>query len=333
MVRALSFACLAGAAQSADICSLYAISGDSCSESELRCDYTKYAKLAEKSLADGTCADQGYTIETSTSTKTYPIVGDIKVTTYSQGLEADTCSLFAITYGNCFETELRCDYTKYAKLEDKTLADGTCADQGYTIETDTSTTTYPIVGDVKVTVYEQGLEADTCSLFAITGDSCSESELRCDYTKYAKLAEKSLADGTCADQGYTIETSTSTKTYPIVGDIKVTTYSQGMLETKEAETCCVDDACVAPKVKYYSVDLKHGFCGEACMDPAKFGIYKIFEKNLTLSESLNPCSEQFTPFGTHYTEYNDTVTHGLPGVLTVTLDLYGPGPALGAVSV
>ena len=115
MVRALSFACLAGAAQSADICSLYAISGDSCSESKLRCDYTKYAKLAEKSLADGTCADQGYTIETSTSTKTYPIVGDIEITTYSQGLKADTCSLFAITGYSCSESKLRCDYTKYAK--------------------------------------------------------------------------------------------------------------------------------------------------------------------------------------------------------------------------
>jgi len=282
MVRALSFAFLAGAAQSADNCPLYAITADNstkpvevtCSETNVGCLYTSFAKTADPSLVEGSCADQRYTIVASNTTTTYPFFPDyvIVVTKYCSNAEC-------------------------------------------------------------VAPYSQGLQADTCSLFAITGDSCSESELRCDYTKYAKLAEKALADGTCADQGYTVETSTSTKTYPIVGDIKVTTYSQGMLETKEAETCCVDDACVAPKVKYYSVDLKHGFCGEACMDPSKFGIYKIFEKNLTLSESFNPCSEQFTPFGTHYTEYNDTVTHGLPGVLTVTLDLYGPGPALGAVSV
>merc|ERR1711957_777505 len=158
---------------------------------------------------------------TNTTTKHYPIVGDIKVTTWAQGLESiapDTCSLFAIVDDSCSESELRCDYTKYAKLAEKSLADGTCADQGYTIETSTTTKHYPIVGDIKVTTYSQGLEstaADTCSLFAIVDGLCSESELRCDYTKYAKLAEKSLADGTCADQGYTIETSTSTKHYPI----------------------------------------------------------------------------------------------------------------------
>merc|ERR1712085_216323 len=109
----------------------------------------------------------------------YPIVGDIKVTTYSQGMgsEVDTCSLFAITGDSCAESELRCDYTKYAKLAEKSLADGTCADQGYTIETGTTTRSYPIVGDIKITTYSQGLasEVDTCSLFAITGDSCAES--------------------------------------------------------------------------------------------------------------------------------------------------------------
>ena len=79
------------------------------------------------------------------------------------------------------------------------LADGTCSDQGCTIETSSATKSYPIVGDTKVTPYSQGLasEVDTCSLSTITGDSSSESELRCDYAKYAKLAEKSLADGMC----------------------------------------------------------------------------------------------------------------------------------------
>merc|ERR1711862_803755 len=48
--------------------------------------YVKYAKAAEKGLADGTCADQGYTVQTGTQTKTYPIIGDITITTYSKGL-------------------------------------------------------------------------------------------------------------------------------------------------------------------------------------------------------------------------------------------------------
>ena len=28
--------------------------------------------------------------------------------------------------------------------------------------------------------------------------------------------------------------------------------------------------------------------------------------------------------GGHYTKYSSTVTHGLPGVLSITLDLYAP---------
>ena len=80
-------------------------------------------------------------------------------------------------------------------------------------------------------------------------------------------------DGICADQGCTIETSTTTNSYSNVGDFKVTIYSQGVLETKEDEPCCVVDACVAPLVKYHSVDVKQ------CMNPSNFGIYKICEKN------------------------------------------------------
>merc|ERR1719424_2701520 len=62
------------------------------------------------------------------------------------------------------------------------------------------------------------------------------------------------------------------------------------------------------------------------MDPKKFKIYKVFEANLTLVDEAHPsCSGQYTPVGTHYTEYDSTVTHGDPfGLLAVTLDLYAP---------
>ena len=46
-----------------------------------------------------------------------------------------------------------------------------------------------MVGEIMATTVSQGLEADTHSLFATIGNSYGESELRCDYTKYAKLAE------------------------------------------------------------------------------------------------------------------------------------------------
>ena len=93
----------------------------------------------------------------------------------------------------------------------------------------------------------------------------------------------------------------------------------------EAAAPCCAGACSDGKSKYFSVDVKHGFCGETCMHDHSYPIFKLFEANLTKATDDSPCKGQFTPFGTHYTEYNGTVTHGVPP-LTVTLDLYAPGP-------
>ena len=87
--------------------------------------------------------------------------------------------------------------------------------------------------------------------------------------------------------------------------------------------CCTN--CTAPQVKYFSVDTHGGFCGETCMKPTSYPIFHIFEPNLTRAADNTPCREQFTPVGTHYSVYNSTVTHGA-GPISVTLDLYGPGP-------
>ena len=51
---------------------------------------------------------------------------------------------------------------------------------------------------------------------------------------------------------------------------------------------------------------------------------QIFESNLTKAGDATPCSEQFTPTGGHYTKSSSTVTHGIPGLLSITLDLYAP---------
>eukprot|EP00928_Gymnodinium_smaydae_P067654 TRINITY_DN50650_c0_g1_i1.p1 TRINITY_DN50650_c0_g1~~TRINITY_DN50650_c0_g1_i1.p1 ORF type:complete len:165 (-),score=28.96 TRINITY_DN50650_c0_g1_i1:217-711(-) len=91
------------------------------------------------------------------------------------------------------------------------------------------------------------------------------------------------------------------------------------------EPCC--KSCEEPMKKYYSVDVPHGFCGETCMDPKNFAIYKKFEANLTLVEEgteHGPCATQFAPDGSKYTDYLQTVTHGVPHLLTSTLDLYAP---------
>ena len=88
--------------------------------------------------------------------------------------------------------------------------------------------------------------------------------------------------------------------------------------------CCSN--CTAPQEKYFSVDTHGGFCGETCMKPSSYPIFHIFEPNLTKAAHNGlVCREQFTPFGTHYSVYNKTETHGA-GPISVTLDLCGPGP-------
>merc|ERR1712110_1060606 len=143
-----------------------------------------------------------------------------------------TCSLYAIDGDTCGQSDLDCNYVKYAKLAEKSLKDGTCASQGYTVKGSTTTKSYPVIGDIVITEYTKPSKAvsssatDTCSLYSINGDTCGQSELDCTYVKYAKLAEKSLKDGTCASQGYTVKGSTTTKSYPVIGDIVITEYTK-----------------------------------------------------------------------------------------------------------
>merc|ERR1711865_1116395 len=123
------------------------------------------------------------------------------------GAAADTCSLWEIADGSCGQSDLSCAYTKYAKAAEKALADGNCADQGYTVKTGTQTKSYPIIGDIVITTYSKGFTAaDSCSLYQIQDDSCGQSDLNCDYVKYAKAAQKGLVDGTCAANGYSVKT-------------------------------------------------------------------------------------------------------------------------------
>merc|ERR1712167_440625 len=98
-------------------------------------------------------------VKTGTQTKTYPVIGDIVITTYSKGLSmGDTCSLYEIADDSCGQSDLNCDYVKYAKAAEKALQDGTCANQGYSVQTGTQTKTYPVIGDIVITTYSKGWE-------------------------------------------------------------------------------------------------------------------------------------------------------------------------------
>merc|ERR1739848_961238 len=142
--------------------------------------------------------------------------GGIIITEYTKPAMQveDTCSLYAIKGDTCGQSDIDCKYVKYAKIAKKELQDGTCPSQGYTVKGSTTTKTYPVIGDIIITEYTKPAMQveDTCSLYAIKGDTCGQSDIDCKYVKYAKIAKKELQDGTCPSQGYTVKGSTTTKT-------------------------------------------------------------------------------------------------------------------------
>lgn len=82
--------------------------------------------------------------------------------------------------------------------------------------------------------------------------------------------------------------------------------------------CCT--TCTAPEEKYLSVDTKRNKCGEACINPSSFSLFKIFEPNLEAVDSNTPCHDL------GFDVYDSTVTHGFKE-LSCTLDLYDPTPS------
>ena len=99
---------------------------------------------------------------------------------------------------------------------------------------------------------------------------------------------------------------------PVENDTLFNPAEQGPEPT---DPCCL--SCTAPLEKYHSVDHIMNNCGEACMDPSKYWLYKLFEPGLEKSETNTPCADR------KYDDYKNTPTHGF-GPIKMTLDLYGP---------
>ena len=85
-----------------------------------------------------------------------------------------------------------------------------------------------------------------------------------------------------------------------------------------ADACC--NACDDSKgeIKAYSIDHIFNMCGECCLQPGDFWKYKIFEFGLTKVDDVksSPCHDA------GYTNYYETDTHGVPGLISMTLDMY-----------
>ena len=88
-----------------------------------------------------------------------------------------------------------------------------------------------------------------------------------------------------------------------------------------ADHCCDTCGVTDDKIKTFSIDHIFGECGEACMEEKDFWKYKLFEFGLKKAESgtATPCADA------GYALYDKTDTHGVPGFISMTLDMYKPG--------
>eukprot|EP00929_Paragymnodinium_shiwhaense_P040213 TRINITY_DN21003_c0_g1_i3.p1 TRINITY_DN21003_c0_g1~~TRINITY_DN21003_c0_g1_i3.p1 ORF type:complete len:327 (-),score=33.03 TRINITY_DN21003_c0_g1_i3:244-1173(-) len=68
------------AVDNTNICSMYAVEGEVCGESTLKCIWIKNAKRFEPSLEEGDCCTVGFTVpEGATETRSYPFIGDVTI--------------------------------------------------------------------------------------------------------------------------------------------------------------------------------------------------------------------------------------------------------------
>ena len=81
----------------------------------------------------------------------------------------------------------------------------------------------------------------------------------------------------------------------------------------EDKSCCI--ICPNGLTKYYSVSTIFGNCGETCLDPNDYDIYKIFEPGLSIATTNNICEDL------GYSLYIKTEKHGV-WPIQINVDMY-----------
>jgi len=198
--------------------------------------FEKNLTIADGSTGYSSCADLGWPKYTETVTHGFGLTCTLDLYDHADGVvehpltSGETCHLYEISGDTCGQSDLDCAYTSPAKTFRKTLLDGTCAEKGYTVKTGEQTISVPVLGDITATTYSKGAilaSGETCHLYEISGDTCGQSDLDCAYTGPAKTFRKTLLDGMCTEHGFSVKTGEQTMSVPVIGDIKVTMYSQG----------------------------------------------------------------------------------------------------------
>jgi len=85
----------------------------------------------------------------------------------------------------------------------------------------------------------------------------------------------------------------------------------------ESSACCI--ICPNGLTKYYSVSSWFGNCGETCIDPNDYDVYKIFEPGLSLATTNTICEDL------GYSLYTKTERHGI-WPIAISVDMYKKPP-------
>ena len=92
----------------------------------------------------------------------------------------------------------------------------------------------------------------------------------------------------------------------------------GVAAANDFNGCCGVCNSDIGEIKAYSIDHIFNMCGECCIKPSDFWKYKIFELGLTKTDGVDgtPCADA------GFTEFKQTDTHGVPGIISMTLDMW-----------
>jgi hypothetical protein len=90
--------------------------------------------------------------------------------------------------------------------------------------------------------------------------------------------------------------------------------------TTDGQKCC--STCPQGQEKYFSIPkfFRHN-CGESCIAPEKYDIYKVLEPDLTKADTNTPCADR------GFTTYVNTETHGKHTPVAIALDMYTNKPS------
>jgi len=133
----------------------------------------------------------------------------------------------------CGQAVLDKKYEKYAE-DFASLKEGTCADQGYTVDDGSKDIKVPFIGDIKVALYSKTAaqrKADkVVDLWFVKATECGQIGIAKKYETYVEDFDKQLKEGTCADQGYTVEQAHKDVTVPFIGNIEVAMFAKSAVK-------------------------------------------------------------------------------------------------------